>query len=42
MKQHADSLVCPFGVAEALEEGAEDDRVCLQAPPEETAEEDKL
>ena len=38
MKQHVHSLIRPFCVAEALEEGAGDDLVCLQALPEEAAE----
>jgi hypothetical protein len=38
MKQHGDSVVGSFCVAEALEEGAGGDLVCLQARPEEAAE----
>jgi hypothetical protein len=41
MKQHGHSLVCSFCVAEALEEGAGGDLVCLEARPEEAAEEGK-
>lgn len=39
VKQHVESLICPLCVAKALEEGAEDDLVCLQARLEETGEE---
>jgi hypothetical protein len=39
MKQHVDSVVGPLGLAEALEEVVGDGLVCLEARPEETAEE---
>lgn len=39
VEQHVHSLVGPFGVAEASEEGTDNDDVCLHALPEEAAEE---
>jgi hypothetical protein len=41
MKQQVDSIIGPFCIAEALEEGAADDLICLEACPEEEAEEGK-
>jgi hypothetical protein len=41
MKQYVHSLICPFCIAEALEEGVGDDLVCFQTFFEETAEEGK-
>jgi hypothetical protein len=41
MKQQVQSLIGPFCIAEALEEGAADDHIFLEARPEEEAEEGK-
>jgi hypothetical protein len=41
MKQQVHSLVRAFCIAEALEEGAADDDIFLEACPEEEAEEGK-
>jgi hypothetical protein len=39
VKQHVRSLICPLCLAEDLEEGANDNVICLEARPEEAAEE---
>jgi hypothetical protein len=38
-QQHVDSFLCPFCIAEALEESVGGELVCLQAYTKETAEE---
>jgi hypothetical protein len=40
-QQHVDSLICPFCITQALEEGVGGDLARLQANSEETIEEGK-